>query len=86
MLVDAIGNPLYKGDLVMVTRGDQQLIGIVMRIDEPSLFAPGKDQMVMLGQIQVGLVPLTTPFDAKNPRLTDHIKIVKPPNFGKQES
>jgi hypothetical protein len=76
MLVDAIGNPLYKGDLVMVTRGDQQLIGIVMRIDEPSLFAPGKDQMVMLGQIQVGLVP----------RLTDHIKRVKPPNFGKQES
>jgi hypothetical protein len=86
MLVDVIGNPLAKDDLVMVSRGDQQMYGIVLDISEPSLLAPGKDQMIMPGQIRIGLMPIVIPFDPRNPRLTDTVKVVKPPNFGKKES
>jgi hypothetical protein len=86
MLVDAIGNPLVKGDLVMLSRGDQQLMGIIVSISEPSLIAPGKAQMAMPGQVQIGLLPVTTMFDQANPRLTDTVKLVKPPNFGQKES
>lgn len=86
MLIDGIGNPILKDDLVVVSRGDQQLLGIVLNINEPSLLAPGKDQMTVPGQIQVGLMPLTLLYDPRNPRLADVIKVVKPPNFQKKES
>jgi hypothetical protein len=85
-LVDILGNPLMKDDLVCVTQGDQQLIGIVLEIREPSLIAPGKDQMHMPGVIQIGLLPLTLAYDVRNPRLTQVIKVVKPPNFKQRES
>lgn len=85
-VVDVLGNPLAKDDLVVVTQGDQQLIGLVLDIREPSLLAPGKDAMSVPGVVNIGLMPLQVFYDVRNPRCTNVIKAVKPPNFKKKES
>lgn len=85
-VIDVLGNALAKDDLVVVSQGDQQLVGLVLEISEPSLIAPGKNAMNMPGQVKVGLMPLTLLFDVRNPRLVNVVKVVKPPNFNKQES
>ena len=85
-IVDVLGNTLEKNDLVCVTQGDQQLLGLVLAINEPSVLAPSKNQMDMSGQVQIGLMPLTILYNVRQPRLINVIKVVKPPNFQKKES
>jgi hypothetical protein len=84
MPTDQIGNPLLVDDLVLVQSGDQSFIGVVKEIKEPSILAPGKDAMHMPGLLLVALMPMTIPFDARNPRVPNVTKIVKPPNFSKK--
>jgi hypothetical protein len=86
IVTDVLGNELKKDDLVCVCSGDQQLMGLVMEINEPSLLAPGKDQMRMPGMVRIAYLPTMIPYDVRNSRLTTVIKVVKPPNFQKKES
>lgn len=87
MPTDQIGNPLLIDDLVAVQSGDQTLLGVVKMIREPSVLAPGtRDTVQMPGVMSIALLPMTVPFDLRNPRVANITKVVKPPNFGKKES
>lgn len=86
MPTDQIGNPLLLEDLVAIQSGDQTFLGVVKDIKEPSILAPGKDAMQMPGLMLVALAPMTIPFDSRNPRVANVIKVVKPPNYGKKEN
>lgn len=85
MPIDQIGNPLLIEDLVMIQNGDQSFLGVVKEIKEPSILAPGKDAMNMPGLILVALMPMTIPFNSRNPRVANITKIVKPPNYNKKQ-
>jgi hypothetical protein len=85
MPTDQLGNPLLLNDVVCLKVGDQMLVATVTEIKEPSILAPGKDQMVMPGQLNV-VIPYTVMFDPRNPRCQGVVKIVKPLNFGKKEN
>jgi len=76
---DGLGNPLAKGDWVMVKRDDNSwILGVVMNISEPSVLA-SRQPMPMPGQIQVAPTPFVIYFDANNPRVGQAIKVVAPP-------
>ncbi len=86
--IDAVGNPILKGDLVLVVddKGNT-LYGEVADIKEPSVIAPGtKNPMEQLGTVSIAMVPMVIPFDQRNPRIITVNKLVKPPNYGKRQS
>jgi len=83
MPLDQLGNPLLAGDAVAVKVGDQMLIAQVEDIKEPSVLAPGQNQMQVPGQLQLR-IPFTVLFDIKNKICGNVVKLVKPPNFGKK--
>lgn len=85
MPTDQIGNPLAKGDAVAVKVGTEMLTATIVDIKEPSVLAPGKDAMVIPGQLQL-MIPLTVMFNPRNPVCGGVIKIVKPVNWDTKPS
>lgn len=83
--IDAIGNEIEKGDLVIQSdQNGTNFFCIVTEIKEPSTL--GMDQMKMVGTISLMPMPLTLAYSAKQPRITTVAKVVKPHGFGKPVS
>lgn len=94
---DQIGNPLMKGDMVIITDGDRYLYGVISDIKESGLVlpnAPGPvpldfnkgrqrapEGMEMAGLVQIQLMPMKIPFGSKVPMLPNVTKVVKPPQL-----
>jgi hypothetical protein len=85
MPTDQIGNMLANGDAVAVKIGDQMMVAKIIDVREPSVLAPGKDQLQIPGQLNI-MIPYTILYDVRNPRCNNVVKIVKPPNFNSKES
>jgi hypothetical protein len=85
MPVDFVGNVLLVGDVIAVKIGDQMLIGTISEVKEPSVIAPGADQLKVPGQINIS-IPYTILFDTRSPRTSNIVKLVKPPNFNTKPS
>lgn len=88
---DVIGNPLMKGDLVMVTtRSKEQFIGEVVEVNEGGLIAPAgsdpKNQVMMQGRIVVSLKPMMLFFDPKAPLVPEIVKMIRPPQLMRPQS
>ena len=86
MIVDSLGNPLKVGEWVVTMEGDQTLACQIMEIEEPSVLAPGPNQMTRPGIVRLLPLPLMKFYDQKNPRLQGVIKIYKPANSDQRGS
>ena len=83
--IDAIGNEIEKGDLVIQSdQNGTNFFCIVAEIKEPSNLAGS--QMEMIGAVSLMPMPITVGYSAKNPRITTIAKVVKPHGFGKPVS
>lgn len=84
--IDAIGNPVSKGDLVIVQQGDTTFYALIQDIKEPSVISTGKDKMDMVGIVTAMALPMSLPYTAQNLRLANVTKVVKPASFNKEPS
>ena len=81
---DAMGNPLLKGDLVVLIHGDARIRAVVYEVEEGGLLAPTADprnQMALPAKVTFFILPHVEICDPRNPQLINCYKVVKPPDF-----
>lgn len=89
--MDQAGNVLNKGDFVVIVDDGHMAYGIIQEISEGGLIAPGTavdpkgrvQGMEMPGMMTIMLLPLSVPFNSRQPyRCPGITKAVKPPGMG----